>query len=177
MNIVLYLSSKYLKFKANDRGISAISVIALLTIIISTTAAIVILSASNGFHNNFMKKLMAKDAHITILGNGKGLTDYENYIKDIEKIPGVKTVIPYFDKQALIKGSINVWGSLIKGIPNNLYYQDKEFSNQFAVLEGSFNFSEPMSVVLGENLAMTLGVSVGSMVQITVYSEDFFSLI
>ena len=72
MDIILYLSTKYLKFKASDRGLSVISVIALLTIVISCAAAIVILSAANGIHYNFMQKLMARDFHAVIMGPAAG---------------------------------------------------------------------------------------------------------
>jgi lipoprotein-releasing system permease protein len=176
MNIVLYLSSKYLKFKANERGISAISVIALLTVVISTAAAIVILSASNGFHYSFMKKLMAKDAHLTILGPGKGIDNYQQYITEIGKIKGVTGVYPYADRQALLKGTLNTWGALIKGIPSNLYSQDADFSNQVKIVDGAFDFHDPMSIILGETLAENLGASIGSSVQVTVFSDDFGSL-
>jgi lipoprotein-releasing system permease protein len=176
MNIVLYLSSKYLTPKASDRGISAIAVIALLTIIVSSAAAVVILSAANGIHSNFLQKLMAKDAHIIVLGPGKGIPDYKNYISKIEKIPGVKTVMPYFQNQALIKGSLNVRGTEIMGVPSRVVEEDKDFLKQFVMQEGKFDLSSPNSVILGYNLAWNLGASIGSFVYVTVYSEEFYSV-
>lgn len=176
MNIILYLSSKYLKFKASDRGISTIAIIALFTIIISSTASVVILSAANGFHHNFMQKLMSKDAHVIILGPGKGIEDYEYYIEKLTNIKGVIYAMPYFDKQALLKGNLNVWGALLKGIPTDLYKTDPDFSNNFKIEDGDFNLDKPKSIILGYNLAINLGVSVGNYVDVTVYSDEYFSL-
>ncbi len=131
MNIILYLSSKYLKFKASERGISAIAIIALLTIIISCAAAVVILSAANGIHENLMQKLMAKDFHAIILAPGKGIENYERYISNIKKVKGIIRVFPYFEKQVLLKGPLNVWGSIVMGIPPTLYEEDEEYKKQF----------------------------------------------
>lgn len=176
MNSIVYLASKYLNFKASDRGLSTIAVIALLTIVISNAAAVVILSAANGFHENFIKKLMTKDAHITILGPGKGIPDYKSLILELKKVKGVKSVIPFFDKQALLRGRFNVWGSFVKAIPADFYSQDTNFDSQFVVLEGEFDINKPHSIVLGDNLALNLGASVGSYIYLTVYSDDFFSM-
>ena len=176
MNIVLYLASKYLKFKASDRGLSAIAVIALLTIITSSAAAVVILSAANGIHNNFMQKLMSRDAHVVVLGPGKGIPNYQEYMADLGKIKGVKSVFPYFERQALLKGNLNVWGSVIMGIPEEQYDRDPEYKKQFVMQEGKFDIKSPLSMVMGYNLALNLGVTVGSVVYVTVYNESFFSV-
>lgn len=176
MNIVLYLATKYLKFKASDRGLSAIAVIALLTIITSSAASVVILSAANGIHNNFMQKLMSKDAHVLIMGPGKGIPNYGEYIQNLGKIRGVRTVFPFFERQALLKGNLNVWGSVVMGIPEDQYDKDPEYRKQFMVQDGKFDLKSPMSAVLGYNLALNLGVTVGSTVYITVYNESFFSV-
>ncbi len=176
MNIVLYLASKYLKFKASDRGLSAIAVIALLTIITSSAAAVVILSAANGIHNNFLQKIMSKDAHAILLGPGKGIPDYETYLKDLSAIRGVRLAFPYFERQALIKGNLNVWGSVVMGVPEDLVERDPDYRRQFVFQEGGFDLSQPMSILLGYNLALNLGVTAGSTVAVTVYNESFFSV-
>lgn len=176
MNSVIYLASKYLKFKASDRGLSAVALIAFLTIVISGAAAVVILSAANGFHHNFMQKLMTKDAHISILGTEEGLYDYEDIIIDVKDMDGVISAVPYFDGQALLKGSYNVWGAYIKGIPADYYYQDEDLKEQFTIVNGVFDLTEANSIVLGENLAVNLGASVGSVIKLTVYNEEMFSL-
>ena len=176
MNIILYLASKYLKFKASDRGISAIAVIAFLSIVVSSAAAIVILAAANGFHSNLREKLMYRDAHIIILGPGRGIGNYEQYIDKILEIEGVEDAVPYFDRQALIKGRLNTWGALVKAYPGKFYETDREFSEQFRLIDGEFDFSSPHSIILGENLAINIGATVGSWVHLTVYSEEFFSL-
>ncbi len=175
MDIILYLSTKYLNFKASDRGLSVIAVIALLTIVISCAAAIVILSAANGIHDNFMQKLMAKDFHAVIMGPGRGIENYEKVEKEISKIKGVTTVFPYYEKQALLKGSFNTWGSMIMGMPGDVY-NDKEFRKQFQINDGSFDFKTGRSIALGYNLALNLGTGVGDTIGIMVYGEDFIPI-
>jgi lipoprotein-releasing system permease protein len=176
MNIVLYLSSKYLKFKVSDRGLSAMAVIALLAIVIGSAAAVVILSAANGFHDNLLQKLMSKDSHMIILAPGKGIPAYQQYIDRISRIKGVKSVIPYFERQALLKGGLNTWGATIMGIPSDFYKKQDDFQKQFHMESGAFDLDRPLSIVMGYNLADNLGVSPGSIVELSVFSESFFTL-
>jgi lipoprotein-releasing system permease protein len=176
MNIVLYLSSKYLKFKVSDRGLSVMAVIALLAIVIGSAAAVVILSAANGFHNNLLQKLMSKDSHMIILAPGRGIPAYQQYIDKISNIKGVKSVIPYFERQALLKGALNTWGATVMGIPSEFYGRQKDFQNQFHMESGAFDLNKPLSIVLGYNLADNLGVGPGSIVELSVFSESFFTL-
>lgn len=171
MKSVFYLATKYLKIKSSDRGLSAIALIATLTIIISSAAAVVVLSIANGIHNNFMQKLMVRDAHVVVLGYGKGIPEYQSYVNAISNIPGVKSVYPYFEQQALMKGSLNTWGAAIMGVPTNYYDTDTDFRRQLLIEDGKFDLSRPFSIVLGYNLAINLGVRVGDPVLVTVYSD------
>jgi len=175
MNIILYLASKYLKFKTGDRGISTISIIAFLTIVISSAAAVVILSAANGFHHNLIEKLMSKDAHIMVIGNN-GMRDYKDWILKIKKIPDVISVVPFFQKQVLIKGPFDEFGSEVMGVPTDYHEREKDFKKQFVMEDGSFSLDKRHSIVLGENLAQNLGVEVGSTVDLLVYDSNFFAL-
>ncbi len=176
MNIIPYLASKYLKFKASDRGISAIAVIAFFTIVISSAAAVVILSAANGFHYNLMEKLMTKDAHVMILGPDPGMSDYEEYILELNKIPGVTSVIPFFQKQVLLKGRSGEYGTEVMGVPSYYPKDDKDFKKQFQMTDGNFEIEDNKSIVLGDNLAHNLGVSVGSWVEVMVFDPMFYVL-
>ncbi len=173
MDIILYLSTKYLKFKASERGLSVISVIALLTIVISCAAAIVILSAANGIHENFMQKLMARDFHAVIMGPGRGIANYENISKRLLKIKGITEVFPYYEKQALLKGSFSVWGAMVVGMPPLVYENDRDFRKQFKLEVGDFNFKNSKSISIGYNLAINLGVGIGDTLGLMVYGEDF----
>lgn len=175
MNFVLYLASRYMRFKASERGISAIAVIAFLTIVISAAAAVVILSAANGFHYSFIEKLMSKDAHVTIYGGENGISDYEAIIQKISAVRGVESAYPFFDGQALVEGSLNTWAAILKGVPKHFWEQDEDFQAQFKVMDGTFDLSERFTIALGENLALNLGVGVGSYVTLTVYDADLFS--
>lgn len=177
MGVVTHLATKFLKFKGNERGISTIAVIAFWTIVISCTASVIILSVSNGFHYSFMEKLMTKDPHISVIGIGDPIRDYEELVLEFEDMRGVEYAYPYFDGQALLKGNLSsVWAAFIKAVPIDHFQQDEAFRDNFEILEGEFDLESDKAIVLGENLADNLGVAVGSRVKVTVYNEDNFSL-
>ncbi len=173
MNIIYYLASKYLKFKAGDRGISAIAVIAFFTIVLSTAAGIVILSTVNGMHKQLYERIMAKDAHVLILGPGKGIPDYETVISNFQALPGVTAAIPFFDGQVLLKGPGRVWGAALKAFPQEFFTNDAEFAAEFPVTAGSMTFEKPHSLVVGESLATNLQVKVGSIVWMILNNGGF----
>ncbi|MGC8765888.1 MAG: ABC transporter permease [Brevinematia bacterium] len=176
MRKILYFSIKYLKFKASERGLSAIAIIAFLTIVISSMASVVILSAANGIHENFLNKIMAKDAHLIFLGPGKGIPGYQKYVDRLKEIEGVVSVEPYFEKQGLLKGRLNVWGINLMGISPYIFEKDKDFKEQFHIESGHFNLYSNNSILLGYNLALNIGAEVGDYVDLTIFSDDFLSL-
>ncbi len=178
MNVIVYLATKYLKFKGTDRGISLISVIALLTIIVSAMAATVILSAANGMHYNFMDKLASKDFHAVIYGYGRGVPDYESLAIELKKVPGVVDVVPFVDQQALIKGPLGTYGVMVKAFPRDFYQNDREFKSRFSLKKGEeTNASWRHAIFMGYNLADNLGVSVGDWVYLTLVNDDMLSLL
>lgn len=178
MNVIVYLATKYLKFKGTDRGISIISVIALLTIVVSAMAATVILSAANGMHYNYMDKLASKDFHAVIYGYGRGVPDYETLALELKKAPGVVDVVPFLDQQALIKGPLGTYGVMVKAFPREFYQNDREFRIRFALLKGEeTNASWRHAIFMGYNLADNLGVSVGDWVYLTLVNDDMLSLL
>ncbi|OHD53727.1 MAG: hypothetical protein A2Y33_07345 [Spirochaetes bacterium GWF1_51_8] len=171
MNIILYLAAKYLKFKASDRGISRIATIAFLTVMFSSTASVVILAGANGFHSNFKDKLMSRDAHITILGSDDGISNYQYYIDQISLVDGVEEVFPYFDIQGIMNGAVGEWGTFVKAIPADYPNKDDGFSKNFHLEEGTFDMSQPHSIILGNNLARNVGAAVGSYVFLVMYDN------
>ncbi len=176
MKKILYFAVKYLRFKSNERGLSAIAIIAFFTIVIGSMASVVILSAANGLHDNFLKKIMAKDAHVIFIGSGKGILNYENYVEKLKKVKGVVSVEPYFEKQALIKGRLNTMGVNIMAFSPKIFETDKDLKNQFKLEAGEFNLYSNKSILLGYNLAYNLGANVGDIVDITIFSDDYLSL-
>ena len=171
MNIILYLAAKYLKFKASDRGISRIATIAFLTVMFSSTASVVILSGANGFHSNFKDKLMSRDAHIKIMGSDDGISNYQYYIDQIGAIEGVESVIPFFDIQGILNGTVGEWGSFVKAIPADYPSKDPSVGESFHIEEGSFDLTSPHAIVIGNNLARNIGAAVGSYVFLVMYDN------
>lgn len=172
MNVVFYLSSKYLNFKGNERGISAVSKIAFFTVVVSTAAAILILSAVNGLHEDTLSRIMAKDAHTILLGIGKGISDYDEYVDDLLQLDGITFSYPYNESEALISGEHGVWGAEIKAYPAGTYSNDESIVEEFPLTDGAWDFSMPHGIVIGTSLATNLGVAVGDKVELIVYSDD-----
>lgn len=162
MNIIYYLASKYLKFKAGDRGISAIAVIAFFTIVLSTAAGIVILSTVNGMHEDLYQRIMAKDAHILLLGPGEGIADYDTVISNLMTVPGVTSVVPFSDGQVLLKGASQVRGAALKAYPASFYTNDAQFASEIPVTSGTLDFSKRHSIVIGSVLATNLQAGIGT---------------
>ncbi|MCX7883044.1 MAG: ABC transporter permease [Brevinematales bacterium] len=178
MNVIVYLATKYLKFKGSDRGISIISLIALFTIVVSAMAATVILSAANGMHYSYMDKLASKDFHAVIYGYGRGVPDYETLALELKKAPGVVDVVPFLDQQALIKGPLGTYGVMVKAFPRDFYFNDREFRTRFPLLKGEeTNSVWRHAIFLGYNLADNLGVTMGDWVYLTLVNDDMLSLL
>ena len=175
--LLAYLASRQLRLRSNPdgsgrkTGISAVSAIAFLTILVGSAAGLATLSAVNGIHARFIEKLTAKDAHVSILGMGRGIPDYDKYLVRLRQIHGVRSAEPFFEGRALLKGN-ETWAASVMGLTPESLEKDSDFKRLFSVREGTLNLSKPSTILLGDQLAFRLGVTNGSIITLIVYRGD-----
>jgi lipoprotein-releasing system permease protein len=165
--ISLYVGLRYTRAKRRNHFISFISMISMLGIMLGIVALIVVLSVMNGFHKEIRERILSMAAHATLADPyGGGLADWQGLLERVRAEPEVVGAAPFVEVQAMLVGGSNVSGALVQGIvPRE---QDQVASLRHDMVEGSVDelVDGEFRIVLGQDLAMYLGVGVGDKVTV-----------
>ena len=157
--------------RVDRKGRSAVtSFLATLGICFGVMTLITVMSVMNGFQMNFIDAIMEVSSyHIRVTD----ISDEQSkaFIELCAQNKNVLSVTPFYEAQTLMTdetGREN--SSIIRAIDSDVYKSDPGFQKEITMVEGSFNLSEPDSIVLGYTLARQLRVSVGETVNLLVLS-------
>lgn len=163
--VVLLIAGRYINFSGRD-VISKISLVAFLSIIVGVATSVVVLSITNGFREDLKEKMIGKESHISVVGRGLGIKDYEFFVNDIKtSFPWVKEAEPYYQGQGLLRRwGDNIQGTLIMGVTTNSI---DRYRRHFKLLRGSYNLKRG-EILLAETLAYNLRAYIGAEVEVIV---------
>jgi lipoprotein-releasing system permease protein len=167
MSVNFFISWRYLLTKRKEKFISLISVISVLGIAIGVMALIVVIGVMTGFDRDLRDKIVGNFSHISISGvRPMDYPDYEAIAAKLKGFPEVKASSPYVQGQVVIEEDRKFMALAIKGIePQREQYVTKI---KDYVIKGNFFDLAPGSVIVGKELALYLGLRVGS--ELKVYS-------
>src|SRR3989440_4815360 len=166
MKFELLVAIRYLKAKRKQAVISLITVISIVGVAAGVAALIIALAINAGFRDDLQKRLLGAQAHVSILRKGRtaGITDYMQVTKEVLQIPGVVDAAPAVYQKALMYSQGQANGVIIKGIIPEM---EKPLSALSAnMVDGSLKDFGDDSVILGKELAKTLGTFHGDRVKV-----------
>lgn len=151
--------------------ISFISGVSMLGIALGVAALIIVLSVMNGFQKEVRDRMLAVVSHIEIYAaGGQALPDVQQTLTQSKANPAVIGAAPFIAAQALLARGEDMKGIMVRGIDPALESQvtDLATGEQAAVLQGLR--SGEFGVVLGAELARSLGVHAGDKVTLVAPS-------
>ena len=163
----LFIGLRYTRAKRRNHFISFISIVSIVCIAISVTALITVMSVMNGFDYQMRARILGAISHATVSGVGQSLDDWPRTLKVASANPHVLGAAPYVESEAMLLARRSS-GALVRGVEPAL--EPKVVDIDKHMVEGSLDALKPGSwnIVLGKELAMTLGVSVGDRVTMAV---------
>ena len=164
-NFILFTALRYFSAKKNEKFVSVISIISLIGITIGVAALIVVMSVMNGFHIELTKNIIGLNGDIVVTPfQGKSIDNYPEIAAKIQKQPFVKYLTSMISGQALAMSGKNS-GVIVKGIDLKDLKQKGEITKN--VIGGSFTeYIGDNKIAVGSELALTLGISIGSQVKL-----------
>ncbi|BEI40592.1 lipoprotein-releasing ABC transporter permease subunit [Polynucleobacter sp. HIN9] len=154
-----------------DGFLSFISGISMAGIALGVAALIVVLSVMNGFQKEVRDRMLSVLSHIEIT-SPSGLVDWEPIAETLAKQAHVLGVAPMVSSQGLLSRAESMRGVSLRGVDPALEGRVSDLPKQLIV--GSMSDLKPgqFGVVLGTQLAGTLGVRVGDRVNLLVPEGD-----
>ena len=140
-------------------------------IALGVAALIVVLSVMNGFQKEVRDRMLSVLSHIEIT-SPNGLANWESVSEKLSGQAHVLGVAPMVSSQGLLSRGESMRGVALRGVAPELEGKVSDLPKQFVA--GSMNDLKPgqFGVVLGAQLAGTLGVRIGDRVSLLVPEGD-----
>jgi lipoprotein-releasing system permease protein len=160
----LFIGLRYVRAKRRNQFISFISGVSIVCITISVMALITVMSVMNGFDFQLRSRILGAVADATVASvEPAGMSGWQRALATAHANPHVRGAAPYVDVQAFLQGRGSS-GVMMRGIDTKLEPQVSNFN--LHMTSGSYDSLAPGSwnILLGNELAMQLGVAVGDKV-------------
>jgi len=166
----VFIGLRYTRAKRRNHFISFISLVSILGIAVGVTALITVISVMNGFDKELKDRILGMVSHATIEGVDETVRDWPTAIKLADANPHVLGAAPYVERQAMLQGA-RVSGAIIRGVMPDLEPKVSDVDRHMRKGKLDDLVAGKFGIVLGSELAMTLGVDVGDLV--TVFAPEF----
>ncbi|SEH07784.1 lipoprotein-releasing ABC transporter permease subunit [Candidatus Venteria ishoeyi] len=165
-----YIGLRYTRAKRRNHFISFISLTSMFGIALGVTALITVLSVMNGFEKELRERMLGMAPHVMVFAAGdRGMADWEVMAKLVRDTPTQVTgIAPYVQGQAMLTHRKRIKGTLFQGIDPAIESEVSQVGDNMK--QGSLQDLQPgkFNVLLGQELAMAMGVVVGDKVTVVV---------
>ena len=161
----LFVGLRYTRAKRRNHFISFISMASMIGIAIGVMALIVVLSVMNGFQKELRTRILGVASHVQISGfRGHAAATGSQVAQEARAHPEVVAAAPYVAAQGLLANQQSVQGALVRGIVPELEDQVADIGKHMK--RGKLSDLRPgeFGIVLGQDLAHSVGVRVGEKV-------------
>ncbi len=169
----LWLSQRYLRAGKKEKIISITALISTIGIAIGVLVLIVVIAVMSGFDRFLEDKMIGANSHL-LLEFSQGTKEPYQVIEKLKKNPHVLAAAPYVAGQAVIKIGQDIIAVEIRGIDQKLQPEISKFKEY--LVKGNLSM-EPNEIIVGEELAMRLGLELGDKVglfsPVTLAKTDF----
>ena len=164
----VFIGLRYTRAKRRNHFISFISLISAFGIALGVAILITVLSVMNGFHKEVRERILGMASHADIRSISGDLVDWRDAIAKAKRDPRVVGAAPYIEAQAMLIHGQQVSGVLVRGVLPELEPQVVDVVKHMVL--GRLDDLQPDSfrIVLGRELADTLGVGVGDKLTLVV---------
>ena len=174
MRFELFIAARYLRAKRRQAVIGIITGISVAGVAAGVAALIIALAITNGMRRDLQARLLGASADVEMMRSaGDGIRDWRPLLAKLRAMPHVTAAAPGLYGQVLVSHGARAGGGLLKGI---VPADERTISDLLqSVKQGSAaELSQPSSgpgipppVVLGSDLAESIGAMVGDTVLIT----------
>jgi lipoprotein-releasing system permease protein len=191
MRFELFIAARYLRAKRRQAVVGVITAISVVGVAAGVASLIIALAITNGMRRDLQERLVGSTAHVMLMRiSGDGIRDWRPLLARMRALPHVTAAAPGLYEEVLISRGAKSGGALIEGIvPQDQNSVSDILQNvkqgSATVLEPSESVSQPVSetstqpvppIVIGQDLATTIGAEVGDTVLVTSPQGDLTPL-
>jgi lipoprotein-releasing system permease protein len=189
MRFELFIAARYLRAKRRQAVVEVITAISVIGVAAGVASLIIALAITNGMRRDLQERLVGSSSHVDLMRiAGDGIKDWRPLLERLRKVSHVTAAAPGLYEQVLISRSQRSGGALIKGV---IPADEKTVGDLLqSIVQGSASALEPVEtqvsesrpgapnslaasssqaippIVIGQDMAETLGAKVGDGVQV-----------
>jgi lipoprotein-releasing system permease protein len=178
MRFELFIAARYLRAKRRQAVVGVITAISVIGVAAGVASLIIALAITNGMRRDLQERLVGSSAHVDLMRiAADGIRDWRPLLARLRTMQHVTAAAPGLYGQVLISRGARSGGALIKGV---IPADERTVGDLLqSVVEGSAQALEPAKsnvestnqtvppIVIGKDLAETLGARVGDTVLVT----------
>jgi lipoprotein-releasing system permease protein len=159
-----FLGLRYIRAKRRNNFISFISMSSMVGIALGVTALITVMSIMNGFQQELRERILGMTAHMTVTQFNQRLANWPELYEQVLSQADVVGAAPNIMEQGMLTYQERVKGVMIRGVLPQMEGQVSDVANNMVLGELADLKPGEFGVVLGFDLAQSLGVSLGESV-------------
>lgn len=168
-----FVGMRYTRAKRSNHFISFISLTSMVGIALGVAALIVVLSVMNGFQEELRSRILGVASHIQITGASNKLSNWSDLSKKIKPNKNLEGVAPYVLAQGMLSNGQAVQGAIIRGVLPAVENEVSDVYRQMRAGEISDLVPGQFGIILGAELAHSLGVVMGDQVVLMAPQGQF----
>jgi lipoprotein-releasing system permease protein len=183
MRFELFIAARYLRAKRRQAMVGVITLISVIGVAAGVASLIIALAVTNGMSRDLQQKLLGSTAHVMLMRTANdGMRDWQPLLERLRRLPHVTAAAPALYEEVLIARGARSGGAQIEGIipadqravsdilqslkqgdPNALEPETKQ-AGEPAGQQASGDATALPPIVIGEDLAVSLGTELGDKV-------------
>lgn len=158
------VAGRYLRSKRREGFISVIAGFSFLGIMLGVATLIIVMSVMNGFREELIGHILGLNGHVNVYSRLGPLFPYDTAIQRLEKIPGVVSVVPTIEGQALLTVEGAASGVMVRGLRPEDIDKKPLLMKSFLQKISENDFFGDERVLIGKALSERIGVSIGDQI-------------
>lgn len=178
MRFELFIAVRYLRARRRQAVIGLVTLISIAGVAAGVAALIIALAITNGMRRDLEARLLGNSAHVELMRvAGDGIRDWQPLVDRLGRLPHVTAAAPGMYEQVMVSNGPRAGFALLKAV---IPAQERRVSDLLSMVTsgsaadlapGETTVGSPTAalppVVLGKDLAETLGASIGDSVMVT----------
>jgi lipoprotein-releasing system permease protein len=175
----LFVAARYLRAKRRQAVIGVITIISVIGVTAGVASLVIALSINAGFQKDLRDQLLGSQSHVNLVRiQNDGIEDWQALMARLKKQPHVIGVAPVMYGQVMAYQGARASGAVVKGVIPE--YENRVSELLKSIKIGSATALEPCAeadercktgkgvppIVLGKDLAETIGATVGSTIMV-----------
>jgi lipoprotein-releasing system permease protein len=159
---------RYLRARRKEGFISVIAAISLVGIALGVATLIIVMSVMNGFRHDLLGRILGLNGHMDAYASSGYMQNYDDLAARLRQVPGIVSVTPLIEGQALVTQNGVASGGVLRGIDPKLLAEKPIVSSH--IVGGSLADFGGDRILIGSRMADRFGVRVGD--RLTLVSPE-----